>query len=93
MCFLPDSDRIFAFSSNRSSLIGMIADPYGLGVVDDVELINLLAELGIIILVFVVGLEFRLQKLCKAGIKPIVVGMSELLIMFFLAYVGAFSFD
>ena len=60
--------------------------------VDDVELINLLAELGIIILVFVVGLEFRLQKLRKAGIKPIVVGMSELLIMFFLAYVGAFSF-
>jgi monovalent cation:H+ antiporter-2, CPA2 family len=73
-------------------LIGMIAGPYGLGVVDDVELINLLAELGIIILLFVVGLEFSLQKLRKAGIKPIVVGMSELSIMFFLAYVGAFSF-
>jgi CPA2 family monovalent cation:H+ antiporter-2 len=73
-------------------LIGMIAGPYGLGVVDDVELINLLAELGIIILLFVVGLEFSLQKLRKAGIKPIFVGMSELSIMFFLAYVGAFSF-
>jgi monovalent cation:H+ antiporter-2, CPA2 family len=36
-------------------LIGMIAGPYGLGIVDDVELINLLAELGIIILLFVVG--------------------------------------
>ena len=73
-------------------LIGMIAGPYGLGIVDDVELINLLAELGIIILLFVVGLEFSLQKLRKAGIKPIFVGMSELSIMFFLAYVGAFSF-
>ncbi|MDH3853267.1 MAG: cation:proton antiporter [Nitrosopumilus sp.] len=73
-------------------LIGMIAGPYGLGIVDDVELINLLAELGIIILLFVVGLEFSLQKLRKAGIKPIVVGMSELSIMFFLAYIGAFSF-
>ena len=73
-------------------LIGMIAGPYGLGIVDDVELINLLAELGIIILLFVVGLEFSLQKLRKAGIKAIVVGMSELSIMFFLAYVGAFSF-
>ncbi len=73
-------------------LIGMIAGPYGLGIVDDVDLINLLAELGIIILLFVVGLEFSLQKLRKAGIKPIFVGMSELSIMFFLAYVGAFSF-
>lgn len=73
-------------------IIGMVAGPYGLGIVDDVELINLLAELGIIILLFVVGLEFSLQKLRKAGIKAIIVGMSELSIMFFLAYVGAFSF-
>ena len=73
-------------------IIGMIAGPYGLGIVDDVELINLLAELGIIILLFVVGLEFSLQKLRKAGIKAIIVGMSELSIMFFVAYVGAFSF-
>ena len=73
-------------------IIGMIAGPYGLGIVKDVELINLLAELGIIILLFVVGLEFSIQKLRKAGIKAIIVGMSELSIMFFLAYVGAFSF-
>ncbi|MDH3854082.1 MAG: cation:proton antiporter [Nitrosopumilus sp.] len=73
-------------------IIGMIAGPYGLGIVEDVELINLLAELGIIILLFVVGLEFSLQKLRKAGIKAIIVGLSELSIMFFLAYVGAFSF-
>ena len=73
-------------------IIGMIAGPYGLGIVEDVELINLLAELGIIILLFVVGLEFSLQKLRKAGIKAIIVGMSELSIMFFLAYIGAFSF-
>ncbi|NNM02152.1 MAG: cation:proton antiporter [Nitrosopumilus sp.] len=73
-------------------LIGMISGPYGLGIVDDVELINLLAELGIIILLFVVGLEFSLQKLRKAGMKAITVGMTELSIMFFLAYIGAFSF-
>jgi len=73
-------------------LIGMIAGPYGLGIVDDVDLINLLAELGIVILLFVVGLEFSLQKLRQAGMNAIVVGMSELSIMFFLAYIGAYSF-
>jgi len=73
-------------------LIGMIAGPYGLGIVDDMELINLLAELGVVILLFVVGLEFSLQKLRQAGMNAIVVGISELSIMFFLAYVGAYSF-
>ena len=73
-------------------IIGMIAGPYGLGIVKDIELINLLAELGIIILLFVVGLEFSLPKLRQAGIKAIIVGLTELSIMFFLAYVGAFSF-
>ncbi len=73
-------------------IIGMIAGPYGLGIVEDIDLINLLAELGIIILLFVVGLEFSLQKLRKAGIKAIIVGLTELSIMFFLAYIGAFSF-
>ncbi len=73
-------------------IIGMIAGPYGLGIVEDLDLINLLAELGIIILLFVVGLEFSLQKLRKAGIKAIIVGLTELSIMFFLAYIGAFSF-
>lgn len=73
-------------------IIGMIAGPYGLGIVKDVDLINLLAELGIIILLFVVGLEFSLQKLRQAGIKAIIVGLTELSIMFFLAYIGAFSF-
>lgn len=73
-------------------IIGMIAGPYGLGIVEDVDLINLLAELGIIILLFVVGLEFSLQKLRRAGIKAIIIGLTELSIMFFVAYVGAFSF-
>jgi CPA2 family monovalent cation:H+ antiporter-2 len=73
-------------------IIGMIAGPYGLGIVEDLDLINLLAEIGVVILLFVVGLEFSLQKLRQAGIKAIIVGMTELSIMFFLAYVGAFSF-
>lgn len=73
-------------------IIGMVAGPYGIGIVEDTELINLLAELGIIILLFVVGLEFSFQKLRRAGIKAIIVGITELSIMFFLAYVGAFSF-
>ena len=73
-------------------IIGMLAGPYGLGIVEDVELINLLAEFGIIILLFTIGLEFSIEKLRKAGMKAIIVGTSEIAIMFFLGYITAFSF-
>ena len=73
-------------------LIGIIAGPFGLGVVKDTELINLLAEFGIIILLFVVGLEFSLSKLKRIGGQGIMVGTIQLSIVFFLGYVTALSF-
>jgi len=73
-------------------LIGIVAGPFGFGVVKDTELINLLAEFGIIILLFVVGLEFSIDKLRKIGSKGVLVGTVQLAIVFFLGYVGAISF-
>jgi len=74
-------------------LIGIIAGPFGLGLVKDTELINLLAEFGIIILLFVVGLEFSLKKLQKVGFTGILVGTIQLAIVFSLGYVVAMAFD
>lgn len=73
-------------------LIGIVAGPYGFGVVEDTELINLLAEFGIIILLFVIGLEFSLKKLQRISSKGMLVGVIQLAIVFFLGYVGALSF-
>ena len=74
-------------------LIGIIAGPFGLGIIKDVELINLLAEFGIIILLFVVGLEFSLKKLQKVGFTGILVGTIQLAIVFSLGYVVAMAFN
>lgn len=74
-------------------LIGIIAGPFGLGLIKDAELINLLAEFGIIILLFVVGLEFSLKKLQKVGFTGILVGTIQLAIVFSLGYVVAMAFD
>lgn len=73
-------------------LIGIVAGPFGLGIVKDTELINLLAEFGIMILLFVVGLEFSLGKLRRIGSQGIMVGTIQLSIVFFLGYVTALSF-
>ncbi len=72
-------------------LVGIIVGPYGLSVIEDTELINLLAEFGIIILLFVVGLEFSIQKLKRVGLNGIIIGTVQLGIVFFLGYVVAMA--
>lgn len=59
-------------------LVGIIVGPYGLSVIEDTELINLLAEFGIIILLFVVGLEFSINKLKRVGLNGIIIGTVHL---------------
>lgn len=67
-------------------LTGIIAGPYALGLISDVEIIEVLAEIGVILLLFIIGMEFFIKKLIK--IKNIVfigglmqVGITILVVM------------
>lgn len=51
-------------------LTGILAGPYGLGLVKAVKEVEVMAEVGVILLLFTIGLEFSLQKLIR--IKKIV---------------------
>jgi monovalent cation:H+ antiporter-2, CPA2 family len=79
-------------------LAGMIIGPYTLpfSLVSSIETINLMAELGIIMLLFGVGLEFPIAKLRSIGRVSLVVALSEalgtLMIVFFTAQTLGFSF-
>jgi CPA2 family monovalent cation:H+ antiporter-2 len=79
-------------------LAGMIIGPYTLpfSLVSSIETINLMAELGIIMLLFGVGLEFPIAKLRSIGRVSLVVALSEalgtLMIVFFIAQTLGFSF-
>ncbi len=46
-------------------LTGIIAGPYALGLVDDLEIIDILAEIGVILLLFIIGIELSIGKLIK----------------------------
>ena len=74
-------------------IIGIIVGPFGIGIVTDTELVNLLAEFGIIILLFVVGMEFNIKKLQRVGLTGILVGTIQLAIVFSLGYVVAMALD
>lgn len=75
-------------------LIGPYTPPFSL--VRDLSTINVLAELGIIMLLFVVGTEFPMAKLRSVGRISLVVALAEtlgtLLIVFFIAQFLEFTF-
>ncbi len=68
-------------------LIGIAIGPFGFKFVTDLEIVNLLAEFGIVILLFVVGLEFSFGKLREVGSTALIVGLIEQSIMFFIGFI------
>jgi CPA2 family monovalent cation:H+ antiporter-2 len=54
-------------------LAGVLIGPNALGIVRDQELVDILAEVGVILLLFTIGLEFSLEKLARIG-RAILVG-------------------
>jgi len=76
-------------------LIGPFTPPFSL--VHNVGTINTLAELGIIILLFVIGTEFPITKLKSVGRISMIVGIAEslgtLLVTFFVARTLGFSLE
>ena len=52
-------------------LTGIIAGPYALGLISDIAIIDILAEIGVILLLFIIGMDFSIKKLIK--IKNIVI--------------------
>jgi CPA2 family monovalent cation:H+ antiporter-2 len=46
-------------------ITGVIIGPYGLGLISDAEAIELMAELGVALLLFTIGLEFSLHRLLE----------------------------
>jgi len=46
-------------------ITGVLIGPYGLGLIKNVEAIELMAEIGVALLLFTIGLEFSLQRLLE----------------------------
>src|ERR671915_303163 len=79
-------------------IAGMVIGPYTppFTLIQSVETVNVFAELGIIMLLFVIGTEFPIAKLKSVSRTAIIVGIPEslgtLIIVFFIAQTLGFSF-
>ncbi|MFH1072390.1 MAG: cation:proton antiporter [Nanoarchaeota archaeon] len=67
-------------------LIGALIGPHMLNLVNDAKIINYLIEGGAVLLLFIIGLEFNLDKLKKVGMKSIFIGLFKVGIVFFMGY-------
>src|ERR671921_2167591 len=66
-------------------IIGPHSPPFSL--VLNLDILNLFAEIGVILLLFVVGMEFPIEKLRKIGRKAFVIAISEALGTFSAGYI------
>lgn len=65
-------------------IIGPHTPPYSL--VEDEHTIETLSELGVIFLMFALGLEFSLKKLTKVGATALIAASAEILLMIWVGY-------
>jgi CPA2 family monovalent cation:H+ antiporter-2 len=61
-------------------LTGIALSPYGLSVIDDIESVNFLAEFGIILLLFTLGIEFSFKEIISLGRSLIIGGGTQILL-------------
>lgn len=98
---LPPSPGLFPETSvspflvqNFAVIMIVAAPPFSL--IHDIDTVNTFAELGIIMLLFVIGTEFPLEKLRSIGRISIIIALSEtvgtLVISFFVAQALQLSF-
>ncbi|MGB7787980.1 cation:proton antiporter [Methanoregula sp.] len=71
--------QLFRIPSIVSFLvIGMLAGPYGFAIIADQSLIDTFGEVGIILLLFTIGLEFSFEKLLRSWRIVIIGGLLQL---------------
>jgi CPA2 family monovalent cation:H+ antiporter-2 len=73
-------------------LSGIIIGPYGIGLVKDVQVIEIFAEIGIILLLFVLGIELSLSGLFEMRRFLFIAGGLQVVITSLLVFSAALNF-
>ncbi|MFQ5964550.1 MAG: cation:proton antiporter [Candidatus Scalinduaceae bacterium] len=67
-------------------LVGILIGPYGLGLISNIEEVTSLAEIGVALLMFIIGLEFRFSTLSEIWKISIIGGIIQIATMVILGY-------
>lgn len=70
-------------------LAGILVGPYGLGLVKAIHEVEILAEIGVVLLLFTIGIEFSIQRLLQIKKSVLMGGSIQVLLTFGVAFVIA----
>ena len=73
-------------------ITGVIIGPYGTGLVTNLSAVDTLAQIGVILLLFVVGLEFSMTKMFRLRKEALLGGGLQVAITSAVAFAGPFFF-
>jgi CPA2 family monovalent cation:H+ antiporter-2 len=63
---------------------GMIVGPYGARLISETEAVRALAEIGVVLLLFTIGLEFSFEKLFSERLRFIWLGLAQVVLTVFI---------
>ena len=69
---------------------GIIIGPHGIGLIEDIHFIQILAEIGVILLLFTIGIEFSMAKLVR--IRKAVLGGGGAQVIFTILISAAITY-
>ena len=58
--------------------VGLLVGPHALGLISNVEVVRTLAELGVVLLLFAVGVEISMAELRTMGRRIVAIGLGQL---------------
>lgn len=67
-------------------LIGSIVGPNALGIIKDIDIIHGSADLGAILLLFLIGIEFSISRLFASGLRALIITIIKIAVVFFFGY-------
>ena len=72
-------------------LAGILLGPYGLHFIEDIKTIQVFAEIGVMILLFTIGIEFSLSKFLKMRLEVFGIGGLQVLLTVLLATIISYQ--
>ena len=67
-------------------IAGILIGPHGLELIKDIRLVEIFAEIGVVLLLFTIGLEFSLKKLLALRKTIFIGGLLQVLITFLIVF-------
>ncbi len=72
-------------------IAGILAGPYAMEMVEDLDAVSEFADIGLILLMFTLGLEFNLRRLRSAGVLAIAASLSGTLLLLGTGYAAGMA--